>query len=236
METGNHFLDSLDPEDFGALQPYLEPVDIKRDQGLVEAGDRVTRVYLPIDSIISVVTLMRDGNLVESRTIGRESGFGLLHALGSDFSLEAVICQVGGQALVIGTALLADAAAGRPSLVKDIVRHAQASMVQSAQSTACNAMHDVRQRLCRWLLLTQDRLASDVLPLTQEHLSIMLGVARTTVTNVASELQVAGVIAYSRGKVTVLDRSSLLRLSCECYEAIEGAAEAFLEPSLRLRQ
>jgi DNA-binding transcriptional regulator YhcF (GntR family) len=89
----------------------------------------------------------------------------------------------------------------------------------------------VRQRLCRWLLLTQDRLGSDTLPLTQEHLSIMLGVARTTVTNVASELQRAGMIAYTRGKVTVLDRAALERLSCECYAAIESAIEALVRPS-----
>ena len=110
-----------------------------------------------------------------------------------------------------------------------VVRHAQASLLQAAQSTACNTLHRAEQRLCRWLLLTQDRLGSDVVPLTQEHLAIMLGVQRTTVTATASQLQERGVIAYSRGKIRVLDREAMKRCACECYEAIQQGASIILQ-------
>ncbi|MDB5465481.1 MAG: transcriptional regulator, Crp/Fnr family, partial [Phenylobacterium sp.] len=101
--------------------------------------------------------------------------------------------------------------------------------IQSAQSTACNTLHSAEQRLCRWLLLTQDRLRSEVVPLTQEHLAIMLGVQRTTVTAVASQLQGRGAISYVRGKITIRDRPDLLRGACECYEAIQRGAAAMLD-------
>jgi CRP-like cAMP-binding protein len=109
------------------------------------------------------------------------------------------------------------------------VRHAQASLLQAAQSTACNTLHRAEQRLCRWLLLTQDRLGgSEVVPLTQEHLAIMLGVQRTTITAVASGLQERGVIAYARGKINILDRPALERCACECYQAIRKGAELMI--------
>jgi CRP-like cAMP-binding protein len=230
-QTGNHFLDSLEASDLAALQPLIKRVDLKRDAVLTKAGHAVTRAWLPIDCIASVITVMQDGRHVESRTIGRESGFGLLHALGSDMSFEEVICQVAGQAYAIGLADLSHAAARSPLLVRQIVRHAQATIVHSAQGTGCNALHDVRQRLCKWLLLTQDRLRSAQLPLTQEHLSIMLGVQRTTITMVASQMQKDGHIAYSRGKVTIMDRDAVLKGSCECYEAIENSVEKLLDLS-----
>jgi CRP-like cAMP-binding protein len=230
MNTGNHFLDSLDAADTGALQPQLKRVELKRDQALAEAGKPLVRIILPIDCVISVIIVMRDGRQVESRTIGRESGFGLLNALGSDLSFESVIVQVAGAAFTLPRNRLADAASRSPTLLRQIVRHAQATIVQAAQSTACNALHDVRQRLCRWLLLTQDRLGRDQLALTQEHLSIMLGVQRTTVTAIASQMQRDGIITYSRGKLTVLDRAALLAGACECYAVIERSAQRTLHP------
>ena len=167
---------------------------------------------------------MRDGRQVESRTIGRESGFGLLHALGSLVSYERVIVQVPGPACRLPVKTLAAAVRTSPTMLEEVARHAQASIIQSAQATACNALHDVEGRMCRWLLMTQDRLMSSQVPLTQEHLSIMLGVQRTTVTAVAQELQEANLISYSRGKIRILSREGLQRRACECYAAIENAA------------
>jgi CRP-like cAMP-binding protein len=175
-----------------------------------------------------VVTVMSDGSQVESRTIGREGGYGLLHALGSPYSFERMLVQVGGSAWRAPLPALREAALASPSLARTIVQHAQATIVQTAQNTACNTLHSAEQRLCRWLLLTHDRLGSDVLPLTQEHLSIMLGVQRTTVTAIASQLQERGAISYVRGKITILDRPALERCACECYEAIERGADAIL--------
>jgi len=229
MLWDNHFLDSLDRQDLARIEPGLSEVTVDRNQLLDEAGQRVRYVYLPRDCILSVLTVMHDGGQVESRTIGREGGYGLLQAIGSPISYERTICQVGGRAWQATLETLRSAADVSPALREAIVRHAQASLLQAAQSTACNTLHRAEQRLCRWLLLTQDRLASDVLPLTQEHLAVMLGVQRTTVTAVASQLQARGSIAYSRGKIRVLDRSALERCTCECYAAIERGVAMMLD-------
>lgn len=228
MAWDNHFLDSLDAAEIGLLQPHLSDVELKRDDVVDEAGRSVTHVYLPVDSILSVIIVMRNGGQVESRTIGRESGYGLLHALGSPLSFERTVVQVGGRSWRVPLAAVRRAAVARGSLLQAIVRHAQATLVQSAQNSACNTLHTAEQRLCRWLLLTQNRLGRDVLPLTQEHLSIMLGVQRTTVTALASSLQERGAISYVRGKITVQDRRMLERCACECYGAIEENASAVL--------
>src|SRR5262249_5985126 len=158
-------------------------------------------VHFPVDSVLSVVTVMRTGAQVESRTIGRESGYGLLHALGSPAALERMLVQVGGRAWRGSLPAIRDAALSSNSLLQAIIHHPQASIVQAAQNSACTSLHPAEQRLCRWLLLTQDRLGSNVLPLTQEHMAIMLGVQRTTVTAIASHLQERGAISYVRGKI-----------------------------------
>ncbi|RAK58711.1 Crp/Fnr family transcriptional regulator [Phenylobacterium hankyongense] len=228
MVWDNHFLDSLTSRDIRALKPHLSRVELERNRVLDEVGQPIAAVYLPIDSILSVVTVMQSGAQVESRTIGRESGYGLLNALGSPISYERMLVQCGGRAWRAPLPTLRELGLRSPTLTQAIVRHAQATIIQSAQSTACNTLHSAEQRLCRWLLLTQDRLRSDVVPLTQEHLSIMLGVQRTTVTAVASQLQERGSISYVRGKITIRDRPDLLRGACECYAAIQRGAAAML--------
>lgn len=228
MAWSNHFLDSLSPADVAVLEPALKRWPLTRDQLIAEAGQPVPWAVFPINCVISVVTVMHDGRQVETRTIGKESGFGLLHALGSRLSFERVVAQIGGEAWRIGVDQLSSAAALRPALTRSMVQHGQATIVQTAKTIACNTLHGAGQRFCRWLLLTQERLGSDVLPLTQEHLAIMLGVQRTTVTAVATELQADGVIAYARGRISILDRDELKRRSCECYEAIETAAARVL--------
>jgi CRP-like cAMP-binding protein len=229
MGPENNFLTSLSRADRVALDPGLSLVDLERAQVLAEPGMTVNSAWLPQGSVISIVTLMRDGRAVESRTIGLESGFGLLNALGSRLSYERVTVQIPGPAWRISVDALAAAARQSPSLVKSIVVHGQATLVQAAQQTACNALHGVDSRLCRWLLLTQDRVKADVLPLTQEHLAIMLGVQRTTVTAAALHLQALGHIAYTRGKIRVLDREGLKAGACECYYATEQAVHQMLD-------
>ena len=225
MEGHNHFLNALSPGDMALIQGDLSRVQLARDDLLAQAGAPVRHVHLPINCVISVVAVMRDGRCVETRTIGCEGGFGLLHALGSPLSLERVVAQVGGACWRLPIASLAEAARESPSLVAAVARHAQASMLQAAQSAACNTLHSAEQRLARWLLLTRERLGSEVMPLTQEHLSVMLGVQRTTVTAVASELQARGLVAYSRGRIRIIDRPGLMACACECYEAIEWAGD-----------
>lgn len=228
MPTENAFLRSLPKGDFAALEPLLQRVELKQNEVLAGEGRPVRHVYLPTTSIISVITLMEDGRAVETRTIGREGGFGLLHAIGSRLSFEQVIVQISGEAHRITTDALGAAALKSPSLVRCVVQHAQATLVQSARATACNAVHTVERRLCRWLLMTQDRLGSDILALTQEHLAIMLAVQRTTVTEIAGDLQAKGMISYSRGKIRVLDRPALEHCACECYGLLSRAADQII--------
>jgi CRP-like cAMP-binding protein len=233
MKFRNHFLDGLKPNDIEALRPHLRKLVLAQNQSLATAWSPVVRSVLPVDAIISVILEMQDGRQVETRTIGCESGFGLLHVLGSSTSYETVTTQVGGEAYVIDQRAFAAWARQSPTMMESIVRHGQATIVQSAQAVACNALHDVKQRLARWLLMTRDRVSTNQLPLTQQHLAVMLAVQRTTVTAAASELQREGAIAYRRGRITVLDRELLRRRSCECYETIEsGVKKLFASPRI----
>ncbi len=229
MSRINHFLGSLDAGDLAVIEPRLERLSLRRDDVLSEVGQQVASVYLPIDSILSVVTVMTDGAQIESRTIGRESGYGLLHSLGSRVAYERMLVQVAGDCWRLPSAVLQQAAAGSPALTRSVVQHAQATILQAGRSAACNALHPAEKRLCRWLLLTQDRLDSDVVPLTQEHLSTMLGVQRTTVTGIATQLQERGIIRYSRGRIRLLDRGALESCACECYAAIQDSVRQVLE-------
>jgi len=230
MSRDNHFLDAICSEDIGNIAPLLACINLNRGDRLSEDGEKLHSVYLPIDSILSVITVMKSGQQVESRTIGRESGYGLLHALGSQITYERMEVQVSGRAWRIPLEDLRRVAQQSSTLTHAIVAHGQATIVQCAQGVACNALHSVEHRLCRWLLMTQDRLGADVLPLTQEHLSIMLGVQRTTVTAVASEMQRRGHISYARGKIRILDRAKLKQEACECYDAITNSVRTMLQP------
>lgn len=224
----NHFLDTLPPAAFEQLRPHLEPVRLEQDDVIAEPGRRLSHAWLPLSCVLSVVAVMEDGRVVESRTIGVEGGFGLLHALGSRVAYERVLAQVGGEVYRIDLRALAAAAASRPDVTQAIVRHAQASLVQSAQFTACNVLHRAPERLCRWLLMTADRIGADVVPLTQEHLAIMLGVQRTTVSALVSELKDDGVITYARGRIRILDRPALRRRACECYGILTESVREIL--------
>ncbi len=229
MPWSNHFLDALQMDVVDELRSHIRRIKLRRHQPIVQVDETVTHVVMPIDSIVSVIAVMGDGREVESRTIGRESGFGLLHSLGSRTAFERVTVQVPGEAWQLPVSNLAQAARVHPSLVGAIVGHAQATIVQATQSTACNALHPAEARLCRWLAMTQDRLGgADIVPLTQEHLAIMVGVQRTTITALALDLQARGVIHYRRGKIGILDREALLRGSCECYGVIEHACGKIL--------
>lgn len=228
MKWSNHFLDALSPDVIESLQPHIKRVRLKRHEPIVQIDQAVSNVVLPMSSIVSVIAVMGDGREVESRTIGRESGFGLLHALGARTAFERVVVQVPGDAWLIPVGRLAELARHHPSLVSAIVGHAQATIVQATQSTACNAIHSAEARLCRWLAMTQDRLGGDVVPLTQEHLAIMVGVQRTTITALALDLQARGVINYRRGNIAILDRDALEAGCCECYDIITHAATKVL--------
>ena len=224
---GNRFLRALCPPDLERLRPSLSPVTCGLGEVINEAGSDVDVLYFPDGAILSVITLMEDGRGVESCTLGRETGYGLINALGSRTAFNRVICQVPGAAYRMPAAALKDAAVS-PALLNLISRHAQVQAAMSEQSAACNAVHHVEARLCRWLLISSDRALSDVLPLTQEFLGFMLGVQRTTVTSAARNLQSAGLIRYSRGRLELLDRVGLEDGACECYRAVQQRVDELI--------
>jgi len=220
-----HSLPKPDREPFGSR---LQKVVLERGEVICEPGRQMTHAFMPINCILSVITIMHDGREVESRTIGRESGVGLLEAMGSRRAFERVIVQVPGECWKMPIDDLHRMAQESRTLAQCMIKHAQISLGQAVRGVACNALHSGEERLCKWLLLTQDRLDGDVVPLTQEHLSVMLGVQRTTVTALAQKLQDDGIIAYARGKIWLRSREHLLGRSCECYRILKTTADELL--------
>ena len=239
----NRLLSALPSEDKALLAPYLTPTDLEKGRLLYDPGDDIDQVYFPNDGVISLMTLMESGAAIESATIGREGALGLMVAVAPRQSLSRAIVQAPGSALRIAAAPLHEAWTRSAALRHLVDRHNEALFGHAIQSVACNALHAVEARFCRWLLSCHDRIDSNTVSLTQEFLADMLGVQRTTVTAVAGSLQTKGLIRYRRGVVDILDRSGLEAMTCECYGAVRRSYERLLPdpfgdedaPSLRLR-
>jgi CRP-like cAMP-binding protein len=191
-------------------------------------GDAVRHIYFPNESVIGFLVEMEDGNSAETANVGCEGAAGHVAALGSRRSSSHHLVQVSGTAARIKAPTLAEAFERRPGLRQLLHHYAEALLVQVQQSAACNALHAVTPRLCRWILTMQDRSGGDTIRLTHEFMAQMLGVHRSTVTVVARSLQSAGVIAYRRGVLTVRDRAGLRAESCECYEIVRTEFERLL--------
>ncbi|WP_411287585.1 Crp/Fnr family transcriptional regulator [Phenylobacterium sp.] len=224
----NRLLVSLPAEDYGLISPHLTQVDLERGRLLYDPGDSIDTVYFPHDGVISLMTLMESGAAIESATIGPEGALGLTAAVSPRQSLSRAIVQTPLKAARIGAAQLHETWEKSPRLRQLVDRHNEALFGHAIQSVACNALHSVEARFCRWLLTCHDRISSDTLALTQEFLADMLGVQRTTVTAVARSLQEKGVIRYRRGVVDIIDRPGLEALACECYGVIHRTYERLL--------
>jgi CRP-like cAMP-binding protein len=227
----NRLLSALPSEDRGLLTPHLCTVDLEKGRLLYDPGDLVDQVYFPIDCVISLMTLMENGAAIESATIGREGALGLMAAVAPRQSLSRAIVQAPGSALRIASGPLHDAWNRSAALRTLVDRHNEALFGHAIQSVACNALHAVEARFCRWLLSCHDRLDTNTVSLTQEFLADMLGVQRTTVTAVAGSLQAKGLIRYRRGVVDILDRAGLEAMTCECYGAVRRGYERLLPAS-----
>lgn len=229
----NRLLAALPPADFGLVSAHLTPVELERGRLLYDPGDRIDAVYFPQDGVISLMTLMENGAAIESATIGREGALGLMAAVSPRQSLSRAIVQTPCSACRITANALHDAWEKSARIREMIDNHNEALFGHAIQSVACNALHSVEARFCRWLLTCHDRISSDTVALTQEFLADMLGVQRTTVTAVARALQEKGFIRYRRGVVDIMDRSGLEAMTCECYDAIRRTYERLLPtPSL----
>jgi CRP-like cAMP-binding protein len=232
-ENRNRLLACLPLEDLELLSPHLVHLTMEKGALLCEPGDPLIHVYFPHDAVISLMTLMRRGEAVESSTIGREGAFGLGSAISPRQAMSRAIIQVSGRASRCEASVLHDVWRKSEALRSLADRHAEALYGHAIQSVACNALHSVEARFCRWILCCHDRIDSSRVALTQEFLADMLGVQRTTVTAVARALQASGLIQYRRGVVDILDRHGLEAISCECYGAVRDTYDRLL-PEARL--
>ncbi|MFZ1126185.1 MAG: Crp/Fnr family transcriptional regulator [Candidatus Baltobacteraceae bacterium] len=196
-----------------------------------EAQQLIEEVYFPLDCVLSVVTLMRDGAMIEIGTIGHEGTTGIPLIMGGDTTANHAFCQVQGGAWRMSAATFRQLLAESGHFRDLVNRHLQAYLNMLGQFTACNRLHSVYERAARWILMTQDRVGSDTFPLTHEFLATMLGSRRSGVTIAAAILQKAGFIRYHRGRITVLDRAGLEATTCECYELTSRQFGDALRPS-----
>jgi CRP-like cAMP-binding protein len=218
----NRLLASLRLSDFQAVEPYLESLILRQSEVLCSAGSQIDRVYFPDSGIISVVVELTSRRAIEVAMIGRDSVYGAMAALDDQVAISKAIVQLAGEALTLDVTRFRKIAENSPQLRQVLVRHDQALLVQAQQSAACNASHALEARLARWLLRAHDLCDGDTLALTQEFLAQMLGVQRSSVSNVANTLQRAGLIEYSRGRVKIKSLKDLQHASCDCYGVVKA--------------
>jgi CRP-like cAMP-binding protein len=227
----NRFLAALPATDFALLAPYLRIVPLERGIVLPDAGGEIDHVYFPHSGMVSVVAVMRGGAVVETMTVGRGGMVGATVGLGSRSAIGRAVVQLPGSAARLPSAQFRSAAKASEALRSLIVRYNDLLLAQIQQSVACNALHALEARLCRWLLQSHDCMDGDTIPLTQELLGQMLGVRRTSVTLTARLLQSAGMIRYSRGLVQIVDRRALEEAACECYAVVRHNIDKIFPPS-----
>ena len=218
----NHFLLSLSQQDRELLQPHVRPLRLPLGVTLYRADDVISNVYFPYTGIMSMIVGVSSGQFVEAGMVGRNSVVGTGAALDGPSALNTAIAQVESTGVEIAADVLKGLASKSEALRMALVHHERALYAQTQQVAACNALHELEERLSRWLLQARDLLQSDTLPLTQEFLAQMLGVQRSSVTLVARRLQEAGLIRYRRGHIHVLDVEGLQDSCCECYGALNG--------------
>ncbi|WP_295396476.1 Crp/Fnr family transcriptional regulator [uncultured Thiodictyon sp.] len=228
----NHLLAALPTSVSERLFPHLEPVPLPLGEALHESGGQLDHVYFPTDSIVSLLYIMENGASAEIAVVGNEGIVGIALFLGSGSMPNRAVVQSAGHAYRLKARLLKQAFADSVSLSRLLLRYTASLLTQMAQTAVCNRHHSVDQQLCRWLLLSLDRLPSNQLCMTQELIANMLGVRREGVTEAAGRLQHAGLIHYSRGHIIVLDRPGLEARVCECYQVVRKECARLLpEPS-----
>ncbi|MEO6984044.1 MAG: Crp/Fnr family transcriptional regulator [Paralcaligenes sp.] len=224
----NHLLAALPAEELACLAPDLELVALRLGQTVSEPDIPTSNAYFPTTAIISLVYNTEDGASTEVATIGNEGTVGVCIFTGGESTKNHAIVQNAGYAYRIKRQVLKDAFFRAAPLRRLLLHYTQALISQTAQSAVCNRHHSVDQQLCRWLLLSMDRLSTNQLTMTQERIANMLSVRRPSVTEAAWKLQHRGLIRYNRGKITVLDRAGLEARVCECYSTVKKEFDRLL--------
>jgi CRP-like cAMP-binding protein len=230
----NKLLATLPPAVCERLQRHLELVPLKLGASVYEAGGKQPYVYFPTDSIVSLLYVMKDGASAEIAVVGNEGLVGISLFMGGETTPSRAVVQSAGRAYRLRAKVLKSEFEFGGPLQHLLLRYTQALITQMAQTAVCNRHHSIEQQLCRWLLLSMDRLPTNVLTMTQELIANMLGVRREGVTASAGKLQEAGLIHYSRGRITILDRPKLEKRVCECYGVVKGEFERLLPDQIAL--
>jgi CRP-like cAMP-binding protein len=225
----NKFLAALPRSDFQLVLPHLSSVQIAQGEVLYEVGAEIDKVYFPLSGMVSLVVVMRDGKAIETATFGREGVVGAMSGLGLHVSQVRAIAQIPMFASKMNSTALRKAAGNSKPIANLCIRSNEMLLAQARITAACNALHHVEARFCRWLLQTRDRAESDTIPLTQEFLAEMLGVRRTSVTEAAIKIQATGAISYSRGVIKIINLDALKQMSCECYETLRDQSQSLSE-------
>jgi CRP-like cAMP-binding protein len=224
----NGLLAVLPAAEHERLDPHLEPLSMVLGDVLYESGSRQDYVYFPTSSIVSLLYVMEDGASAEIAVVGNEGMVGVSLFMGGETTPSRAIVQSAGWAFRLSGQLLKREFTRAGPMQHLLLRYTQALLTQMAQTAVCNRHHSVDQQLCRWLLLSLDRLPSNKLTMTQELIANMLGVRREGVTEAAGKLQIAGLIRYSRGRITVMDRPGLEARACECYNVVKRESDRLL--------
>src|SRR6266699_3840296 len=229
--TQNHLLAALPEADYEGLRPDLELVSLPLGMAVYESGSKLDHVYFPTNCIVSLLYVLEDGASAEIAVVGHEGLVGVALFMGGESTSSRAVVQSAGDAYRLPSKILKREFERNGPLQHLLLRYTQALITQMAQTAVCNRHHSVEQQLCRWLLLSLDRLPSNRLAVTQELIANMLGVRREGVTAAAGKLQKLGAIKYARGHMTVLDRPKLEKLSCECYVLVKQETDRILRAS-----
>ncbi|MCE9681969.1 Crp/Fnr family transcriptional regulator [Halomonas alkalisoli] len=224
----NHLLAALPKDEYQHLAPHLKLVELSLGDSLAESGKVMRHVYFPVDCIVSLLCVMDDGDSTEIAVVGSEGIVGIALFMGGESTPSRAIVQSAGSAYRLDGQLLKDEFDRASTFQYLLLRYTQALITQMAQTAVCNRHHSLDQQLCRWLLLSLDRLPVNELVMTQELIANMLGVRREGVTEAAGKLQRAGLISYRRGHISILDRPGLEARVCECYTVVRKEYDRLL--------
>jgi CRP-like cAMP-binding protein len=216
----NKLLAALPRADFDVLSPHFKTETMAQGLVLAAPGDDFDHVYFPLTGMISILAVLQDGKAIETATVGPEGVVGAMAGFGLSTSLTRWVVQIPLEVSKVSAAQFRKAVANSDAIRNMCVLYNEILLSQARVTAACNASHVVEARFCRWLSQCADRMESDTIHLTQEFFAEMLGVRRTSVTEIAFKMQKAGAISYSRGVIRILDRSALKKISCECYQEL----------------
>jgi CRP-like cAMP-binding protein len=228
----NHLLAALPDEEWGRWSPHFQSVEMPLGQVLYESGATLTQVYFPITAIVSLLYVLQSGASAEIAVVGNEGIVGVSLFMGGESTPSRAVVQSAGTGIRLNAQLMKNEFARAGSVLHLLLRYTQALITQMAQTAVCNRHHTLDQQLCRWLLLSLDRLQGDELIMTQELIANMLGVRREGVTESALKLQKAALIRYARGHIVALDRKGIERRTCECYAVVKREYDRLLPNAL----